>query len=75
MGRVAQASLAAVGLLTPAPVRGRERRLQPRPRVACHDRSSAEAGAVLHREVIDGRAALTARRVHAAVSRLRRGVA
>jgi hypothetical protein len=32
MGRVAQASLAAVGLLTPAPLRARERRLRPCPR-------------------------------------------
>jgi hypothetical protein len=39
MGRVAQASLAAVGLLTPVLLR-RERRLRLCPRGACHDRSS-----------------------------------
>jgi hypothetical protein len=41
MGRVAQASLAAVGLLTPAPLRARERRLRPCRTGARHDRSSA----------------------------------
>jgi hypothetical protein len=41
MGRVAQGSLAAVGILTPAPLRARERRLRPCPRGACDDRSSA----------------------------------
>jgi len=39
MGRMAQASLAAVGFLTPAPLRARERRLRPCPRGAGHDRS------------------------------------
>jgi hypothetical protein len=41
MGGVAQASLAAVGLLTPAPLRARERRPRPCPKGARHDRSQA----------------------------------